>query len=123
MELGEVSGGQVAVPGITLRFLKVMPRVIEEKVVRFAIDWTEEQKDLGRRDHIAAMEMRQQCLIERFAFGLPGMPLSGAKDGSHDRICTFFRTGLSSPRNPSTTVAPLVLTFDPRTRSRLSASA
>lgn len=108
-------------PGI--ESLEPVPRVIEEEPVASGIDGTEKQKDLGRRDHIAAMEMRQQCLAERFAVGLPGVPLSGAKGGSHDKICTFFRTGLSSPRNPSTTVAPLCLTFDPRTRSRLSASA
>lgn len=123
MELAQVTGGQIAVPGIALRFLEVMPWIIEEEVVGAGIDWPEKQKDLGRRDDIAAMQMRQQCLAERFALGLTGVPLSGAKGGSHDRICTFFRTGLSSPRNPSTTVAPLVLTFDPRTKSRLSASA
>ncbi len=121
MELGEISGGQIAVPSVET--LEPVPRIVEEEPVTHGIDRAEKQEDLGRRDHIAALKMRQHRFTERLAVSLPGMPSSGDEGRTHDRIRTFFRTGLSSPRNPSTTVAPLGLTFDPRTRSRLSASA
>lgn len=121
MELGEISGGQIAVPGVET--LKPVPRIVEEESVTHRIDGTEKQEDLGCRDDIPAMKMRQHRLTERLAVRLPGMPSRGDEGRTHDRICTFFRTVRSSPRNPSTTVAPLVLTFEPRTKSRLSASA
>jgi hypothetical protein len=58
MELGQVTGGQIAVPCVALGLLEFMPWVIEKEGVGAGIDWPEKQEDLGRCNDIPAMQMR-----------------------------------------------------------------